>query len=77
MNYLYTTLILIGVLVVITLFLILMEKVLGSSGSKTITVNEDTQIAVVGDTTVLNALNDNNIHLPSSCVGNLTCFLEM
>ncbi|HKL95226.1 MAG TPA: 2Fe-2S iron-sulfur cluster binding domain-containing protein [Haploplasma sp.] len=73
MNYLYTALILIGVLVVITLFLILMEKVLGSSGSKTITVNEDTQIPVVGDTTVLNALNDNKIHLPSSCGGKGTC----
>lgn len=73
MNYLYTALILIGVLLLITFFLILMEKLLGSSGEKTITINEETQIPVYGDTTVLNALNDNKIHLPSSCGGKGTC----
>lgn len=73
MNYLYTALILIGVLIVITLFLILMEKLLGSGGEKTITINDETQIPVFGDTTVLNALNDNKIHLPSSCGGKGTC----
>lgn len=73
MSLIYTPLILIGVLLVITLFLILMERILGSAGEKTITVNEDTQIPVVGDATVLGALSANDIHLPSSCGGKGTC----
>ena len=73
MVYLYTFLILVGVLVLITLVLILMERLLGDVSEKTITINDETQIAVFGDTTDLNALADNKIYLPSSCGGIGTC----
>lgn len=73
MVYLYTFLILVGVLVLITLVLILMERLLGDVSEKTITINDETQIAVFGDTTALNALADNKIYLPSSCGGKGTC----
>lgn len=73
MTYVYTFLILIAVLVVITLILIFMERFLGDISEKTITVNDETQISVYGDTTALNALADNKIYLPSSCGGKGTC----
>lgn len=73
MQYILTFLILVGVLLVVAIFLILIEKIMGSAGEKTITVNDDMQINVTGDATVLDALSDNDIHLPSSCGGKGTC----
>lgn len=73
MTYVYTFLILVAVLLVITLILIFMERFLGDISEKTITINDETQISVYGDTTALNALADNKIYLPSSCGGKGTC----
>lgn len=74
MQYLYMFLILVGVLLVITLFLILIEKLLGSGGGeRTITINDETQVVVMGGETVLNSLSNKKIFLPSSCGGKGTC----
>lgn len=73
MQYLLTFLVLVGVLLVVAIFIILIEKIMGSAGDKTITINEDMEIKVTGDTTVLNALSDNKVFLPSSCGGKGTC----
>ena len=52
MQYLLTFLVLVGVLLVVAIFIILIEKIMGSAGDKTITINEDMEIKVTGDTTV-------------------------
>lgn len=73
MQYLYIFLILVGVLLVVTVFLIVADQLLGDQSSKTITINDETQVVVYGSDTVLNALSDNKIYLPSSCGGKGTC----
>ncbi len=73
MNYIYIPIILIGVLLIITLLLILLDKLLGGGGERMITINDDTQIPVLGDDTVLHALSEQKIFLPSACGGKATC----
>lgn len=65
--------VLIGVLVVISLILILVEKLLGGGGEKVITINDDTKIPVTGNDTVLNTLSNEKIFIPSACGGKATC----
>lgn len=72
MNY-FVPAILIGILFIVTLIIIGVDKLVGGSVPKTITINKDTQIAVVGNDTVLNTLSNNKINLPSSCAGKATC----
>lgn len=69
----YIPIILIGVLVVITILLLLFEKLLGGSGEKTITINNDTVIPADNDETVLNTLANHKIYVPSACGGKATC----
>ncbi len=73
MQYLYIPLVLVGVLVVITLVLIVIDKLLGGGGDKMITINQDTQIPVMGDDSLLSTLSGEGIHLPSACGGKATC----
>ena len=73
MNPIWTTVILLGVLVIITLFVILIDKLLGGGGERKIIVNKDNVITVTGDDTALNILTNNKIFLPSSCGGKATC----
>lgn len=73
MQFLYTPIILIGVLVVITLILIVIDKLLGGSGDKMITINKETLIPVMGDESLLTTLSHEGIHLPSACGGKATC----
>jgi Na+-transporting NADH:ubiquinone oxidoreductase subunit F len=70
---LFVPAILVGVLLVITLLLILLDKVMGGGVEKTITINHDTQIAVFGDDSVLSTLSQNKIYIPSACGGKATC----
>ncbi len=65
--------ILIGVLVVITLLLILAEKALGGGGEKTLTINDEKELTVTGDDSVLSTLARNKIFIPSACGGKATC----
>jgi Na+-transporting NADH:ubiquinone oxidoreductase subunit F len=71
-NFLFPVVI-IGVLLAITAVLIVLDKVMGGSSEKMITINSDTQIAVYGDDTVLSTLANNNIFIPSACGGKATC----
>jgi Na+-transporting NADH:ubiquinone oxidoreductase subunit F len=65
--------ILVGVLVVITLLLILADKLLGGSGEKMLVINNDKIIPVSGDDTLLNTLSSHKIFIPSACGGKATC----
>lgn len=65
--------VLIGVLLVISFILIIVEKLIGGGGEKIITINEDTEIPVKGDDTVLNTLAHEKIFIPSACGGKATC----
>ena len=72
MNF-YVIIIMVGILLLITLILIVIDKLLGSSGERTITINEDTVIPADGDESVLSNLAKHNIFVPSACGGKATC----
>lgn len=72
MNY-FLPLIIIGILLIITAVLILLDYIFGGSQEKTITVNTDTQMVVYGDDTVLSTLAQNEVFIPSACGGKATC----
>lgn len=69
----FVPIVLIGVLVLITILLIVADKLLGGSGDKTITINNDTVIPVIGDDTILSTLSNHKIFVPSACGGKATC----
>lgn len=69
----WTFIILVGLLILITAFVLVFEKLLGASGERTITINEDTLIPVVGNDTALNSLSKNKIYIPSACGGKGSC----
>jgi Na+-transporting NADH:ubiquinone oxidoreductase subunit F len=69
----YTPMVLIGILVGITLVLIALDRLLGGSGERVITINKQTKVPVLGDDTVLRALAENKIFIPSACGGKATC----
>jgi Na+-transporting NADH:ubiquinone oxidoreductase subunit F len=70
---LYAPLILVGVLVVITILLIIAERLLGGNAEKTITLNNEKEIVVNSDDSVLSILAQNKIFIPSACGGKATC----
>jgi len=72
MNW-FVPLVLIGVLILVTVLLILADKLLGGGGEKTIIINDEMEIPVVGDDTVLNALANKKVFVPSACGGKATC----
>lgn len=69
----YVILIMVGILLVITLILILIDKLLGSTGERTITVNDETVIPADPDESVLTNLAKHKIFIPSACGGKATC----
>lgn len=71
----YLPIILVGILLIITIILIILDKVLGGNSENVITVNNDTEIRCLGDDTVLNTLSKNKIYVPSACGGKATCGL--
>ncbi|HLT00070.1 MAG TPA: phenol 2-monooxygenase domain-containing protein [Acholeplasma sp.] len=73
MDYIWTPIILISVLIAVTLLVILLDKLLGGGGERKITVNKNNVVTISGDDTALNALTNNKIFLPSSCGGKATC----
>lgn len=73
MNLLFVPIVLIGVLVIIALILILVEKALGGGGEKVIQINDDKIIPVTGDESLLNTLAQHKIFIPSACGGKATC----
>ncbi len=69
----FVPIILIGVLIIITLILILAERLLGGGGDKVIRINKKKELPVQGDDTLLNVLTQNKIFIPSACGGKATC----
>lgn len=72
MNLLIPVVIL-GILLLITLVLIVLDTVMGGSSEKMITINTTTNLKVLGDDSVLTTLSNNNIFIPSACGGKATC----
>lgn len=69
----WTFIIILGLLFLITGLVLLFDKIMGGSSEKVITINEDTLIPVVGNDTALNSLSRNKIYIPSACGGKGTC----
>ena len=69
----FVPIILIGVMIVIALILILVERLLGSKGDKMLLVNNEKVIPVKEDDTILNLLTKHKIFVPSACGGKATC----
>ncbi|MDY0210552.1 MAG: FAD-binding oxidoreductase [Acholeplasma sp.] len=69
----WTFIILVGLLVIITGFVLIFEKLVGAGGQRTITINEETLIPVIGNETALNSLSKNKIFIPSACGGKGSC----
>ncbi len=74
MNW-FVPLILIGVLLIITLLLILADKLLGAGGERKIVLNKKREIPVDSDDSVLTLLSNQKIFIPSACGGKATCGL--
>ena len=74
MNW-FVPIILIGVLLVITLLLILADKLLGTGGERKIVLNQKREIPVDSDDSVLTLLSNQKIFIPSACGGKATCGL--
>lgn len=73
--YVFLPLIVVGVLLLITGILILLDYVFGGSSEKKITLNSDTEMVVTGDESVLATLAANKVFIPSACGGKATCGL--
>lgn len=69
----FVPIILIGVLVIITIFLIIVDKLLGGGKEKILMINDEIIVPVKNEDTVLNTLSDQKIYLPSACGGKATC----
>ncbi len=65
--------ILVGLMLIISVILIVIEKLMGGDKEKAIHINDDTTIPVRGDDTVLNTLAQEKIFIPSACGGKATC----
>lgn len=73
--FVFLPLIIIGVLLLITGILILLDYIFGGSAEKTLILNGDTELVVTGDDTVLSTLSANQVFIPSACGGKATCGL--
>ncbi len=73
MDWIILPSILVGLMLIISALLIVIEKLMGGDKEKTIHINDDTTIPVRGDDTVLNALAHEKIFVPSACGGKATC----
>ena len=69
----FVPIILMGVLVLITLLLIVVDKLLGGGKEKILMINDEIIIPVKNEDTLLNTLSDQKIYLPSACGGKATC----
>lgn len=73
MDWIILPSILVGLMLIISIALIVVEKLMGGDKEKAIHINDDTTIPVRGDDTVLNALANEKIFVPSACGGKATC----
>lgn len=73
MDWIILPSILVGLMLVISVLLIIVEKLMGADKEKEIHINDDTTIPVRGNDTLLNALSNEKIFVPSACGGKATC----
>ncbi len=73
MEWLILPSILVGLMLIISGILIMVEKLMGGDKEKVIHINDDTTIPVQGNDTLLNALASEKIFVPSACGGKATC----
>ena len=73
MDWIILPSILVGIMLIISVILIVIEKLMGADKEKAIHINDDTTIPVRGDDTVLNTLAQEKIFIPSACGGKATC----
>lgn len=69
----FVPIILMGVLVLITLLLIVVDKLLGGGKEKILMINDEIIVPVKNEDTLLNTLSEQKIYLPSACGGKATC----
>jgi Na+-transporting NADH:ubiquinone oxidoreductase subunit F len=72
---LFIPLVIIGVLSIITLLLIIVDRLLGGSKEKKLRINDDIEIPINENDTLLNTLGKQKIFVPSACGGKATCGL--
>jgi Na+-transporting NADH:ubiquinone oxidoreductase subunit F len=72
---LFIPLVIIGVLSIITLLLIIVDRLLGGSKEKKLRINNDIEIPITENDTLLNTLGKQKIFVPSACGGKATCGL--
>ncbi len=73
MELLFVPIILIGVLLLITVFILWADSFFGSAGERSLIVNEEKTIPVSETDTILNILTQEKIFIPSACGGKATC----
>ncbi len=71
--FLYSLLVFPGVVLVLSALLVLAERFLVDAGPFEIDINGEMQIQAPGGATLLQALYDNRIFIPSACGGQATC----
>ncbi|QMS85456.1 NADH:ubiquinone reductase (Na(+)-transporting) subunit F [Candidatus Xianfuyuplasma coldseepsis] len=72
MNF-FVPIIIIGVLLLITVLLLVIDTLIGNDADHTVTINDEQVIHVNAADTLLNTLNNEKIFLPSACGGKATC----
>lgn len=65
--------ILVAVLTIVAVLLALAGYLLGGGSERKVTINDKKEIPVSGDDTLLNALSNEKIFIPSACGGKATC----
>ena len=73
MVFLYSILVFPGVVLVLSALLVLAERFLVSHGPFGIDINGEMQLEVEGGVSLLTALYDNEVYIPSACGGQATC----
>ncbi|MBL7006683.1 MAG: 2Fe-2S iron-sulfur cluster binding domain-containing protein [Spirochaetia bacterium] len=75
MTYLYSLLVMNGLIVFILILLILIKRYIAVYDDYSVTINGDKEIVVPGGQTIVSSLTQNKIFLPSACGGKGTCGL--
>jgi Na+-transporting NADH:ubiquinone oxidoreductase subunit F len=70
-----TPIILLSILLIVTTLIIVLDVFLGNKSSRSIIINNEKEIAVTDDDTLLNILSKNSLFIPSACGGKATCGL--
>ncbi|MBU1240673.1 2Fe-2S iron-sulfur cluster binding domain-containing protein, partial [Myxococcota bacterium] len=62
-----------GIATFLAILIVIADATIGDFGEKTITINDDKKYVVEGGQSLLNALKEQSIFIPSACGGKGTC----